>query len=96
MLHREARHHTIGLQGEAVRLEEHLRQAFEAQKPGILNANEAEYLHVFEIDARGGIQTGARLELHAYGMQLGGSLVAPPIKAGRYRAVLTLTKLEET
>lgn len=95
MLRQEAGHHELGLKAEAQRLEEHLRLAFEARDVKHTDLETAEIVHVFEINANSRIQFGARLQLSAWGMDLGGTLVAPEIKPGRYRAVLMLSRLED-
>lgn len=98
MLTREARAKRSGLASEAERLAQHLREAFAARDLDVAElAKSADIVHVFDVDttSRGHIHAGARLELFAYGMQIGTSLVAPPIEPGRYRAVLQLVRLED-
>lgn len=98
MLREDAEQRKAGLAAEAQRLEEHLLEAFVGRDdPNIANTGGADYLHVFEFDSayRGEIPTGWYLDVMAGGQLLGRSLVAPSIKPGRYRAVLTLTKLPD-
>jgi hypothetical protein len=94
-LREDAKTHEIGICAQAQRLEEHLRLAFEAREVKPSDVDTAEIVHVFELNANGGVPFGAHLQLMAYGAQIGQTLVAPAIKPGRYRAVLMLTKLED-
>ena len=96
MLRKEAEHRVAGLKADAERLEVHLLEAYAAAEPATSDPNKADIVHVFEVDNTGrSLYVGSSLELCAYGMPIGRTLVAPAISAGRYRAVLMLTKLPD-
>lgn len=94
-LERDTEHRIEGLRAEAARLEEHLRLSATAREVTPADLQRAEIVHAFELYIEGLLYTGCSIELHSHGRQLGRTLVAPPIKAGRYRAVLLLTALED-
>jgi hypothetical protein len=97
MLRNEAEHRSRGIADEAFRLEEHLRLAFAAREPGLAAAAavSADVLHVFDVNVPWPINVGMSIELNCGGTFMGRSLVAPEIRSGRYRAVLTLTKFPD-
>lgn len=92
MLGNLAEHYRDGLRDETERLKEHLRQADRARGP--LRLEDAQIRHAFELDVPHEIHLGGSIEIMWAGYRLGHTIVAPPIRPGRYRAVLLLERIE--